>query len=262
MSGQPTGTTPGQRVTVKPVDVLGQLGRPGSGVPFKAPARFPYHPYDRKGTRVNRTWGKRSAPLILLTAGFLTIGSGVASADIDIGPVKVPAEGVNVKVGSNSSGSSEAQKSTSTKSVSTQNEQNSPGVAPQQAPLQVPQQAPSGVLSGNSVDANVNVPATVCGNAVGVLGSASGSCGEGEAPPPEEPPPGEPPTPVPPPPGEEEPPAQPRPVPPPGAAGEEAEELPVTGTNAGSLVALAGALLAAGAACVGATSRRVRFGRR
>lgn len=221
------------------------------------------------------TWGKRSAPLALFTAGFLTLGSGVASADISIGEVNVPAEGVNVSVGSNSSGNSGSQKAASTKSQKSSSSSSSSSsgsssggsssgpVTTQQAPLQAPQQEGGGVLSGNSVNVPVDVPLEVCGNAFGVLGSASGSCGEAPVPTPPGPN-GPPPTPVPPP--DDEAPSQPRPVPPgaeePGEAAEAAEELPVTGTNAGSLAALAGVLLAAGAACIAATSRRIRMGRR
>ena len=238
---------------------------------------------------MTRTWGKRSAPLVLLTAGFLTFGSGVASADISVGPVTVPADGVNVNVASDSGGHQSSSKSGGSSSSSSDSSGSSSaseasggsssggsgggsGTARTlAAPVQEPQQEDEGgVGSGNDVTVDPDVDVDICGNDITILGDSSTECGGGEVPPGEQPPGEQPPGEVPPaeePPGEvppaQAPPAQERPAPEgqgvvSAAAG---EELPFTGFDAGSLVALAVALLVAGAACVAVSSRRVRVGR-
>lgn len=227
-----------------------------------------------------RTWGRRSAPLVLFTVGFLTLGSGVASADIAIGPVSVPTEAVDVSVASGSGsnaqrgrsdgsggGSSSAASAadSSGRSASGGSSSDAPGAAAstQAAPLlQVPQQEEGGVLSGNTIN-GPNVNANICGTTINVAGNSSANCGGGAVPPPDGPP-----EEVPPPDGPEEVPApdEPPSLERPGPEGAEmqaaGEQLPVTGFDASSLLALAVGLLMAGVACLAASSHRIRLGRK
>lgn len=228
---------------------------------------------------MNRTWGKRSAPLVLLTAGFLTLGSGVASADITVGPVSLPADGVNLKVapsdtsttlGGQSGATSQGGQSSTAKQPSAAAPGGSAGVPRTQAVQQPAQQEGGGLLSNNDASVNVNPSIDVSCNDITILSSSSSNCGGGAVPPSEEEPPGDgegnnPPDDggaVPPP---DEPPMQPRVTPDEDTGGAEvqeaAEQLPFTGTNTGTLAGLALGLLAAGAACVTATSRRFRWNR-
>ncbi|GAA5088309.1 hypothetical protein HNP84_010351 [Thermocatellispora tengchongensis] len=126
-----------------------------------------------------RTWTKGKAPAALLAVAVMSLGSGTAVADtsgnggigsgnqIDL-PISVPIDisGNSGSVLGNSVADSEGGATVHNSSpAGTGNRTSGNG----------------GVLSGNQVNAPINLPVNACGNALAVIGNSDGSCKGGAA---------------------------------------------------------------------------------
>ncbi len=124
-----------------------------------------------------KTWVRRSLNVGVLSAGFLLVGGGAAqAADMTSGPnagvgsgnqlgnvlqLPVDVSGNAIAVGGFADASSEGGASATTEGASA--ESMTTGYN-------------AGVLSGNQVSNTVQVPVSVCGNSIAVLGFADASC--------------------------------------------------------------------------------------
>src|SRR5438445_751087 len=106
---------------------------------------------------------KRSLAFTVATGGLLLTGTGYAPADTAVGPATTP-------------GQAQAQASGGANQASPSSVSNPVNVREMQAPASPRSGCSGGILSGNIVQAPVNVPLNACGNqaVVGGLGNFAG----------------------------------------------------------------------------------------
>jgi len=141
-----------------------------------------------------QTWAKRGIQSAFVTGGLLMLGTGIASAQENVNPDAAPSPvdvGVSVpmKVDQNNLGTPvkslnvpKVERTISTDRVTSAvpTRTAAPAVHPliKQAADRVQGTALQGIFRGNTVQAHVDVPIMICGNAIAVLGDAeaAGDC--------------------------------------------------------------------------------------
>jgi hypothetical protein len=119
------------------------------------------------------------APLVAIDPGAIASGSVLSGNDALVSvdaPVTVCGNAVGSASGSCVPASGSATPPSSTPAPATTAPAGTPATAPATTAPATAAPASGGVVSGLGIGAGVNVPVTVCGNAVGVLGSSDAGC--------------------------------------------------------------------------------------